>query len=128
MTDASTPSSDIAAVTQTVDALYNAVIKKNSTQLEALTAEQLSYGHSVGRIENKAQCIANTIGPRTTWKSIDRLEPSVQITGDIALVRHIMSGVAEREGKSEAAKMGVLMVWQKHSGAWKLLARQSFKI
>lgn len=128
MTDASTPSSDIAAVTQTVDAFYNAVIKKNSTQLEALTAEQLSYGHSVGRIENKAQCIANTIGPRTTWKSIDRLEPSVQITGDIALVRHIMSGVAEREGKSEAAKMGVLMVWQKHSGAWKLLARQSFKI
>jgi Domain of unknown function (DUF4440) len=128
MSQATTPSSDNAAVTQAVDAFYQAVISKNQQQLETLTAEQLSYGHSVGRIENKVQCIANTMGPRTVWKSIDRLEPSTQITGDIALVRHIMSGVAEREGKSEAAKMGVLMVWQKHSGVWKLLARQSFKL
>jgi fibrillarin-like rRNA methylase len=128
MINTSAQSSDNAAVAQAVDAFYQAVIAKNRQQLELLTSEHLSYGHSVGRIEDKAQCIANTLGPRTVWKSIDRLEPTIQMTGDIALARHVMVGVAEREGKSESAKMGVLMVWQKHSGAWKLLARQSFKL
>ena len=127
MSQATASSSDQAAVNQAVNAFYDAVIGKNQAQLDALTSEHLSYGHSVGRIENKAQCIANTIGPRTAWKSIDRLEPSVQVTGDIALARHVMAGVAVREGKTDDSKMGVLMVWQKQSGAWKLLARQAFK-
>jgi len=128
MSQTATSPSDHAAVSQAIDAFYEAVIGKNQAQLDALTSEHLSYGHSVGRIENKVQCIANTMGPRTVWKSIDRLEPSIQITGDIALARHVMAGVAVREGKTDDAKMGVLMVWQRHGGTWKLLARQSFKI
>ena len=49
--------SDGAAVTQAIDAFYKAVTSKNQQQFETLLAEQLSFGHSVGRIETKAQCI-----------------------------------------------------------------------
>ena len=46
-------SSDEAAVAQAVEAFRNAMLKADRGQFEALTAAQLSYGHSAGRVENK---------------------------------------------------------------------------
>ncbi|MEQ1775072.1 MAG: nuclear transport factor 2 family protein [Burkholderiales bacterium] len=128
MTDVSAQSSDNAAVAQAIDAFYKAVTSKSQQQLETLLAEQLSFGHSVGRIETKAQCIANAMSPRVIWKSVAPVDQSIHIAGDAAVVRHIMAGENEREGKSSAVSMNVLMVWQKQNGAWKMLARQAFKI
>jgi ketosteroid isomerase-like protein len=130
MTNAPAPSSDNAAVAQAVETFYQAVISKNQRQFDALTSAQLSFGHSVGRIENKVQFIANAMSPRTVWKAVNPVDQSIQVTGDTAVVRHIMAGENQREGEAtpNTVKMGVLMVWQKQSGAWKLLARQAFKL
>jgi hypothetical protein len=44
-------------------------------------------------------------------------------------VRHIYTGESEREGgKISATKVGVLMVWQKQDGRWRLLARQAYRV
>ena len=43
-------SSDEAAVAQAVEAFRNATLKADRAQFTALTAEQLSYGHSAGRV------------------------------------------------------------------------------
>ncbi|HTE14367.1 MAG TPA: nuclear transport factor 2 family protein [Burkholderiales bacterium] len=93
-----------------------------------LLSDQLSYGHSVGRIETKAEFIAASMSPRTIWKSLGPVDQKNDISGDTAISRHIMAGENEREGKSNTAKMGVMMVWQKQNGAWKMLARQGYKI
>jgi hypothetical protein len=45
------------AVAQAVDALTKAMIDVDRARLEALTAEQLSYGHSAGRVENKKEFV-----------------------------------------------------------------------
>jgi hypothetical protein len=50
-------SGDEAAVAQAVEAFRNAMLKADRSQFEALTADQLSYGHSAGWVENKAQFI-----------------------------------------------------------------------
>src|ERR671938_3141 len=50
-------SADEAAVAEAVEALRKAILQQDKAQLEALCAEQLSYGHSGGRVENKAQFI-----------------------------------------------------------------------
>jgi len=49
-------SADEAAVAQAVEALRKAILGQEKTPLEALCAEQLSYGHSDGRVENKGFC------------------------------------------------------------------------
>jgi hypothetical protein len=126
MTNAS-QTSDSAAVATAIDAFYKAVTGKNQQQFDKLLADQLSFGHSVGRIENKAQCIANAMSPRVIWKSVAAVDQQIQISGDTAVVRHIMAGENEREGKTAAVKMNVLMIWQRQGGAWKMLARQAFK-
>ena len=46
----------------------------------------------------------------------------------LAIVRHIWDSVSESDGKSSTAHIGVLQVWAKQDGKWKLLARQAYKI
>jgi len=39
-----------------------------------------------------------------------------------------LTGETESEGKTNAIKFGVLMVWQRQDGRRKLLARQAYKL
>jgi hypothetical protein len=43
-------------------------------------------------------------------------------------VRHTLTGETERDGKTTPVQIGVLMVWHKHDGNWKLLARQAVRL
>jgi ketosteroid isomerase-like protein len=121
-------SSDEAAVAQAVEAYRKAMLAADRSQLEAICADQLSYGHSAGRIETKAQFIDGAVSGRSTWKFITLTDHSNQIVGNNAIVRHIFTGENESAGKTNAIKIGILMVWQKQDGRWKLLARQAYKI
>jgi len=118
---------DAAAVTQAIKTLYNAIRDKDAAAFEPLVTQDLSYGHSSGRIENKAEFIANVLKPNTRWKSIYGAKQNNFFSGDTAISRHIMAGENERDGKPGTSNMDVMMVWQKQGGAWKLLARQAYK-
>lgn len=124
MTDAN----DNAALTQAVEAFYTAIKNKNAAGFEPLLMNSLSYGHSSGRMEDKAQFITNVLDPKTQWQSIYAAKQTLMFSGDTAISRHAMAGENTRSGKPGTSDMPVMMVWQKHSGAWKLLARQAFKL
>lgn len=49
------------------------------------------------------------------------------LAGNDTIVRHVAAVEAEVDGKPVSAKIGVLQVWVRHDGRWKLLARQAFK-
>jgi Domain of unknown function (DUF4440) len=93
-----------------VEAFRNARLKADRAQFEALTAEQLSYGHSAGRVENTSQFIDAAISGRSTWEFITLTDQTIQIVGNTAIVRHTLTGETEREGKTNPVKIGVLMV------------------
>jgi ketosteroid isomerase-like protein len=125
---AAAQSNDEAAVAQAVEAFRNAMLKADRSQFETLCADQLSYGHSAGRVENKAQFIDAATSGRSTWKFITLADQTNQIVGDTAIVRHTLTGETERDGKTNPVKIGVLMVWHKQDGHWKLLARQAVRL
>jgi ketosteroid isomerase-like protein len=125
---AAAQSGDEAAVAQAVEAFRNAMLKADRAQFEALCADQLSYGHSSGRVENKAQFIDAATSGRSTWKFITLTDQTTQIVGNNAIVRHTLTGETERDGKTNPVKIGVLMVWHKQDGNWKLLARQAVRL
>jgi len=120
--------SDEAAVAQAVEAFRNAMLKADRGQLETLTAAQLSYGHSGGKVETKAQFIDGATSGGSPWKFITLTDQTTQVVGNAAIVRHTLTGETERDGKTNSVKIGVLMVWQKQEGAWKLLARQAVRL
>jgi ketosteroid isomerase-like protein len=120
--------SDEAAVSQAVNALAKAMVAGDRAQMMALTADALSYGHSAGLVETKAQFVENIAGGNNTFSRIDLSEASVAVAGDKAIARHIFSADAINKGQKMSPRLGVLQVWTKEGGGWKLFARQAFKI
>ena len=120
-------SADEAAVAKAVDDLNKAMIAADRAKLEALVADQLSYGHSGGRIETKKEFVDVVAGKKTTYKSITLNEPTVTVVGNNAIARHVFVVETETDGKPSQAKVGVMQVWVKEGGNWKLLARQAFR-
>lgn len=123
-----TETNDSTALTKAVEAFYNAIRDKNAAAFEPLLMNNLTYGHSSGRMEDKAQFIANVLDPKTQWQSIYAAKQTLMFSGDTAVSRHAMAGENTRDGKPGTSDMPVMMVWQKHAGTWKLLARQAFKL
>jgi Domain of unknown function (DUF4440) len=121
-------SGDEAAVGQAVEAFRNAMLKADRSQFEALTADQLSYGHSAGRVENKVQFINGATSGQSRWTFITLTDQTTHVVGDTAIVRCTFTGESERDGKTNPVKLGVLMVWNKQDGHWKLLARQAVRL
>jgi hypothetical protein len=120
-------SADEAAVAQAIEALRKAVFDQDKARLEVLCAEQLSYGHSDGRVENKAQFITGVMTRKAILKSLTLSDHAIAIVGTDAIARHMLASESETDGKLTSTKIGVLQVWQQQGGAWKLLARQSFR-
>lgn len=120
--------SDEDNVKAAVEALRVAMIEANKTALENLTAEDLSYGHSSGLIEDKNTFVEKIVSGKSDFTQINLTEQTVKITENVAIVRHKLTGETNDNGKVGAVNLKVLLIWQKQQGKWKLLARQAVKI
>ncbi|UPY36356.1 nuclear transport factor 2 family protein [Sediminicoccus sp. KRV36] len=123
---ANAQSADDQAVSQAVAALTRAMLAADRAALEAVTHEGLSYGHSAGRIENRAQFIANLVERNNPFGEINITNQTIQVNGDDAIVRHVFTGNTTGGGRITPVNIGILQVWKKQGGAWKLYARQAF--
>ena len=119
---------DEAAVKEGVEILRKALLEADKTRLEQVASAQISYGHSDGRVETKEQFINGVMTRKQTVKSLAFPELKVAVVGNAAIARHIYLAASELEGKQTTTKIGALQVWQKQDGAWKLLARQGFRL
>ena len=81
-------SAEEAVVAQAVEALRKAMFTQEKSQLEALCAEQLSYGHSDGRVEDKAQFINGVMTRKSILKSLVLSDHTIAIVGNNAIARH----------------------------------------
>jgi ketosteroid isomerase-like protein len=119
---------DEAAVNHAVEVLRQALLEADKARLEQLSADQLSYGHSDGRVQTKAQFIDGVMTRKAIVKSLDFPELSIAVVGDAAIARHLYSSESETDGKAASVRIGAIQVWQKQDGSWKLLARQGYKL
>jgi ketosteroid isomerase-like protein len=120
-------SADEAAVRKAIDDLTKAMTAADKAALEALVADQLSYGHSSGAVQDKADFVAVIAGKKTIYKSITLSDHKVAVVGNNAIARHTFAAEVEANGQASSPKIGVMQVWVKDGGGWKLLARQAFK-
>ena len=97
---------DEAAVAQNVEILRKAQLEADRAKLAEVTSE------------TRKQVV----------KSITFPDLKLSVVGNAAIVRHIYVSESELDGKATTTRIGALQVWQKHDGAWKLLARQGFRL
>lgn len=111
-----------------IEALNKAMISQDKSALENLTADELSYGHSTGTIENKSEFVKNVLTGPTKFSSIDFTDQRIEITDNIAIVRDIATYKGITINAPLDIRIGLLMIWRKQGTNWKLLARQGYKL
>lgn len=121
-------SADEKALTQAVEEMRVAMVKSDKALLEKVGAPDLSYGHSSGKLENNEQFVDTIVSGRSVFVTLAFNDQTVQINGDVGVVRHILEAKTNDSGKPGEVKIGVLQVWKKLNGQWKLLARQAYKL
>ena len=120
-------SGDEATVAQATENLRKAMFARDADQFKVLISENVSYGHSAGRIENKQEFIKAALAGQP-MKSLAFTDQTIKVTGNHAVVRNTYNGVRETDGKTITTKIGVLLVWAKEDGTWRLYARQAFRL
>ncbi len=118
-------SEDAAPVEQQVEALRKLMINPDRQGLEAIFADQLTYGHSDGRVQTKQAVVDALVNHRSVFHSITLSQQTVTLSGDVAVVRHRFEADAVSNGKPGHPDIKVLQVWQKLGGHWQLLVRQA---
>jgi ketosteroid isomerase-like protein len=123
------PDNAIQQVEARVEQLRNAMINADAEKLKELTATELNYGHSGGHVESQAAFVEKIVSGKSDFVTIELRDQTIQIVKDIAIVRHTLVGTinSNDNGKSSDVDIGVMLIWQKQHGIWKLLARQAFK-
>jgi len=118
---------NIQQVETRVEQLRKAMIDADAEKLKELSASELNYGHSGGHVENQAEFIEKIVSGKSDFVTIEFKDQQIQIVKDIAIVRHNLVGTTNNSGKVGVVDIGVMLIWQKQQGKWKMLARQAFK-
>ena len=117
-----------ADVAKAMDALNAAIISGDAQKLNAITGAQLSYGHSNGRLETKAEFVSAIVERRSVFVKIDITNQKMTLMGDVAIVRNHLSGDTNTGGKPAHVELDVTYVFRLEGGDWKLIARQAYKL
>ncbi|MBN9296679.1 MAG: nuclear transport factor 2 family protein [Filimonas sp.] len=125
---ATAQSKEEKAVAVAVETMRKAMIDGDKNGLQSIAAEELSYGHSSGKVQNKAEFVDGIASGASDFVTIDLTEQTIKVIGNTALVRHKLSAQTNDGGKPGSVSLGILLVWQKQKGQWKLIARQAYKL
>lgn len=127
LTNTALASNPTQAITEQTDLLRQAMINADAAQLKALTSSELNYGHSGGHVENQREFIEKIVSGKSDFVTMELRDQTIQVSKDIAIVRHNLVATTNDSGKPGEVEIGVMQIWQKQHGQWKLLARQAFK-
>ena len=108
--------------------LKNGLLSKDSVSLSKLLADDMSYGHSTGFIQTKAQLIRDVMSGTQDYKSIESSDINIRIYDNTAIaVLKLKTNLIAR-GKPLDLSMYATLTWIKINNEWKLVARQAVKL
>jgi len=120
-------SSQQTEVMMKMSSLRNALLNKDSAGLSNLLADDVSYGHSSGMIQSKAELVRDVVSGVQDYRSIDPSDMNVRIFGNTAIVNMKAKVKLLSSGNPMDLNLAVVLVWIKKDKDWKLEARQAVK-
>jgi ketosteroid isomerase-like protein len=105
---------------------FHESLVKDKSMVDQYLDDSLTYGHSNGWIETKAELMAN-LGTKIVYHAIKEDSVSVVINNKMAHARFIAVIDATMDGKPNQIRLKVMEVWRKEKKKWKLFARQAIR-
>ena len=115
-------------VENAVNKLTKLMITPDSLALDKLILNNLSYGHSSGKIETKQQFMQSLLSGLSDFVDINLTDQMVTIQNKTALVRHTLNAKTNDKNVPGNVKLNILLVWSKEKAGWKLFGRQAVKV
>ena len=115
-------------VMQKMMELRNGLINGDSAVLGKLFADDVTYGHTNGLIQTKAQMIKDVVTKVQNYKAIDPSNLNVRIYGNTSVVNMQAHINLIYHDQPLDLDMYIVLVWIKNKGDWKLVARQSVSV
>lgn len=121
-------SKDSLQVAKAVNHLAELMVNPDKAALEALVSDQVSYGHSSGKLEGRDSFIESLVSGSSDFVKINLTDQTIQLFGKTAIVRNKLFASTNDGGKPGEVKLALILVWQKQQKTWKLIARQAVKL
>jgi hypothetical protein len=125
---ASAQTKDETDVAAAVEKMRLAMISGQKADLDAVASDDLTYGHSSGKLQTKAEFMDSFITKASVFVTITLTDQTIKVTGNTAIVRHKLAATTADGGKPGTVNLGIMLVFVKQHGAWKLLGRQAYKL
>ncbi len=107
--------------------LKTALLNKDSISLSNLLADDVTYGHSNGWLQTKAQLIRDVVSGVQDYKTIEPSSINIRVYENAAVVTLESKSSMVFQGKPLELSMNILLIWVMKDNDWKLEARQSVK-
>lgn len=115
-------------VEKAVEQLRLLMITPDQKGLESIAHEELSYGHSNGKVESKKEFIETLVGGRSDFRRIELKDQKITVAGNTAVVRHTLEADTFDGGVANTIRLHIVLVWAKEKNSWRLIARQAVKL
>ena len=102
--------SDVDQLTATVKDFHQALVNKDIASINRRTDEALSYGHSNGWVETKADVIKDLQTGYISYESFREDSITVSVSGAVANVRYVADVSATLKGTTNSFHLKVLEV------------------
>jgi ketosteroid isomerase-like protein len=108
-----------------MESFRQAMIHNDGAALQKLLGDELSYVHSAGQYESKADVLKAVTSGKNVITKLEFSDTSVRFVGDVALVR---GRVDLWHSDTNIVPMNILHVWAKRPQGWQLVARQATRL
>jgi hypothetical protein len=105
-----------------------ALVERDTAFLKDVLHDELSYGHSNGWVETKADLLEHLFNGKLTYKSIESTLLTMDHADKVTIVRTESNIKYVLDGKEGELKLHVMQVWVINKKGWQLLSRQSTKV
>ena len=128
-----TANANEAEVEQAVNGMIQALLSGKKADLEKIPMKSLIYVHSGGAVDDYAIFLDKIVDHKTdNYQKVEFKDQKINVDGDVAIVRHIFEGTLISKGVNNEqpydVRLGVMQIWRKDGGSWKLFARQAFRL
>ncbi|RNL52520.1 nuclear transport factor 2 family protein [Pedobacter jejuensis] len=117
-----------AEVENAVNQLAKLMVSPDSLALDKLILNDLSYGHSSGKVQTKQEFMHSLLSSESDFVDINLTDQTIIVQNKTALVRHTLNAKTNDKNVPGNVKLHILLIWSKEKGGWKLLGRQAVKV
>lgn len=115
-------------VRQLEEKRFAAMMARDTTVLEGLLGDELTYAHSTGTLENKAHFLETIAGGAIEYLSITPRDTTARIY-DRMVVMHGLADVSVRiAGAPQAFTLRYTDAWVSRGGRWQMILWQSTRV